>query len=109
MNMKKLLQWKYLFLTAAALGLAAALATLPLNGNETRAEPAKTPNPWSELPEETPPEPTPEPDWAPTPGIVHAVFPSRRGLAPAVRHFLDFLGESMPGRSSMATRVSTGG
>lgn len=42
------------------------------------------------------------PDWAPTPGIVHAVFPSRRGLAPAVRHFLDFLGESMPGRSSMA-------
>ncbi len=32
------------------------------------------------------------PDWAPTPGIVHAVFPSRRGLAPAVRHFLDFLG-----------------
>lgn len=65
--MKKLLQWKYLFLTAAALGLAAALATLPLNGNETRAEPAKTPNPWSELPEETPPEPTPEPDWAPTP------------------------------------------
>ena len=49
------------------------------------------------------------PDWAPTPGIVHAVFPSRRGLAPAVRHFLDFLGESMPGRSSMATRVSTGG
>ena len=44
------------------------------------------------------------PDWAPTPGIVHAVFPSRRGLAPAVRHFLDFLGESMPGRSSVATR-----
>ena len=44
------------------------------------------------------------PDWAPTPGIVHAVFPSRRGLAPAVRHFLDFLGESLPGRSSVSTR-----
>ncbi|QIL43909.1 LysR family transcriptional regulator [Acidovorax sp. HDW3] len=37
------------------------------------------------------------PDWAPPGGIVHAVFPSRRGLAPAVRHFLDFLGEAMPG------------
>ncbi|MDR0215175.1 MAG: LysR family transcriptional regulator [Comamonas sp.] len=42
------------------------------------------------------------PDWAPPQGIVHAVFPSRRGLAPAVRHFLDFLGEQMPGRSSIA-------
>ena len=42
------------------------------------------------------------PDWAPPQGIVHAVFPSRRGLAPAVRHFLDFLGENMPGRSSVA-------
>ncbi|MDL5039058.1 LysR family transcriptional regulator [Comamonas resistens] len=41
------------------------------------------------------------PDWAPPQGIVHAVFPSRRGLAPAVRHFLDFLGEQMPGRSSI--------
>ena len=44
------------------------------------------------------------PEWAPTPGIVHAVFPSRRGLSPAVRHFLDFLGDAMPGRSSLATR-----
>jgi DNA-binding transcriptional LysR family regulator len=33
------------------------------------------------------------PDWAPRPGIIHAVFPSRRGLVPAVRRFLDFLGE----------------
>jgi DNA-binding transcriptional LysR family regulator len=31
--------------------------------------------------------------WAPRPGIFHAVFPSRRGLLPAVRRFLDFLGE----------------
>lgn len=42
------------------------------------------------------------PQWAPPPGIVHAVFPSRRGLAPAVRHFLDFLGERMPGSSVAA-------
>lgn len=42
------------------------------------------------------------PDWAPPPGIVHAVFPSRRGLAPAVRHFLDFLSEVMPGRNAIA-------
>ena len=34
------------------------------------------------------------PGWAPRPGIVHAVFPSRRGLIPAVRRFLDFLGEA---------------
>ncbi len=31
------------------------------------------------------------PAWAPAPAIFHAVFPSRRGLAPATRHFLDFL------------------
>ena len=46
------------------------------------------------------------PDWAPPMGIVHAVFPSRRGLAPAVRHFLDFLGERMPGSSSLALQVA---
>ena len=32
------------------------------------------------------------PDWSPPTGIVHAVFPSRRGLVPAVRSFLDYLG-----------------
>ncbi len=31
------------------------------------------------------------PDWAPRAGIVHAVFPSRRGLLPSVRALLDFL------------------
>ena len=31
------------------------------------------------------------PDWEQRRGIVHAVFPSRRGLTPAVRQFLDFL------------------
>jgi len=38
------------------------------------------------------------PGWAPKPNIVHAVFPSRRGLVPAVRRFLDFLGENMVGK-----------
>jgi len=31
------------------------------------------------------------PDWEPRAGIVHAVFPSRRGLLPSVRTLLDFL------------------
>ncbi|MGO4840187.1 LysR substrate-binding domain-containing protein, partial [Rhizobiaceae sp. 2RAB30] len=33
------------------------------------------------------------PDWAPRAGIIHAVFPSRRGLLPSVRALLDFLAE----------------
>lgn len=33
------------------------------------------------------------PGWRHPTGLVHAVFPSRRGLTPAVRRFLDFLGE----------------
>lgn len=37
------------------------------------------------------------PEWAPRAGVVHAVFPSRRGLLPAVRRFLDFLGEHVTG------------
>lgn len=35
------------------------------------------------------------PEWTPPAGLVHAVFPSRRGLLPAVRTFLDFLGERL--------------
>lgn len=31
------------------------------------------------------------PGWTPKPGIIHAVFPSRRGLLPSVRGFIDFL------------------
>ena len=49
------------------------------------------------------------PDWAPAPAIVHAVFPSRRGLSPAVRRFLDYLGEVMPGRSSLSPGVAVQG
>ena len=37
----------------------------------------------------------PLPGWSPPQAIVHAVFPSRRGLVPAVRQFLDFLGEHL--------------
>jgi DNA-binding transcriptional LysR family regulator len=37
------------------------------------------------------------PDWGPRPGVIHAVFPSRRGLTPAVRRFLDYLGENVAG------------
>ena len=39
------------------------------------------------------------PGWVLQPGVAHAVFPSRRGQVPAVRSFLDFLGEHMWGES----------
>ncbi len=42
------------------------------------------------------------PQWSQPQGIVHAVFSSRRGLLPAVRSFLDFLGETVPKRSQVA-------
>ncbi|MGY5328596.1 LysR family transcriptional regulator [Pseudomonas protegens] len=35
----------------------------------------------------------PTPHWAPQCGLVHAVFASRRGLLPSVRHLLDFLAQ----------------
>ena len=35
------------------------------------------------------------PGWGPPLGIIHAVFASRRGMVPAVRRFLDFLGEAV--------------
>ncbi|QJW84399.1 LysR family transcriptional regulator [Ramlibacter terrae] len=37
------------------------------------------------------------PGWAPPAALVLAVFPTRRGMVPAVRRFLDFLGASMVG------------
>jgi DNA-binding transcriptional LysR family regulator len=37
------------------------------------------------------------PGWAPQHGVFHAVYPSRRGMVPAVRRFLDFLGEHVNG------------
>jgi DNA-binding transcriptional LysR family regulator len=42
------------------------------------------------------------PQWAPKSGVVHAVFPSRRGLLPAVRSLIDFLAEEY-GKLSQAT------
>jgi DNA-binding transcriptional LysR family regulator len=33
------------------------------------------------------------PGWAPKCGVIHAIFPSRRGLLPSVRALIDFLGE----------------
>jgi len=36
------------------------------------------------------------PDWNTPQGTVHIVFPSRRGLLPAVRAFIDFLAERLP-------------
>lgn len=36
------------------------------------------------------------PQWAPRGGVVHAVFPSRRGLLPSVRSLIDFLAQQMP-------------
>jgi DNA-binding transcriptional LysR family regulator len=43
------------------------------------------------------------PGWAPRAGIFHAVFPSRRGLVPAVRKFLDFLGENIETEGQLAS------
>jgi len=37
------------------------------------------------------------PEWSSPRGILHLVFPSRRGLLPAVRAFIDFLAERLPG------------
>lgn len=49
----------------------------------------------------------PLPGWSPPQAIVHAVFPSRRGLVPAVRQFLDFLGEHLRHHSASAPLVIT--
>jgi DNA-binding transcriptional LysR family regulator len=35
------------------------------------------------------------PDWKAPHGIFHAVYPSRRGLLPAVRVFIDYLVEHL--------------
>lgn len=36
------------------------------------------------------------PEWRSPQGVVHVVFPSRRGLLPSVRAFIDFLAERLP-------------
>jgi len=35
-------------------------------------------------------------DWSTAEGILHFLYPSRRGLLPAVRAFVDFLAERLP-------------
>ena len=37
------------------------------------------------------------PQWNSPQGVLHVVFPSRRGLLPAVRAFIDFIAERLPG------------
>lgn len=46
------------------------------------------------------------PDWTTPVGVVHAVFASRRGMTPAVRSFLDFLGEYLPACSEVLRRAA---
>ncbi|WP_338331261.1 LysR substrate-binding domain-containing protein [Acetobacter sp. LMG 32666] len=43
------------------------------------------------------------PQWTPRAGIVHAVFPSRKGLMPGVRALLDFMAEECTQQRQMAT------
>jgi DNA-binding transcriptional LysR family regulator len=43
------------------------------------------------------------PGWSPRPGIIHAMFPSRRGLLPSVRALLDFLAERYAEQRSLVT------
>lgn len=47
------------------------------------------------------------PGWSPRAGIVHAVFPSRRGLVPAVRALLDFLAQECSIQRNLATEAFT--
>lgn len=39
------------------------------------------------------------PAWSPRAGVVHAVFPSRRGLLPSVRALIDYLAERLAGEN----------
>jgi DNA-binding transcriptional LysR family regulator len=45
------------------------------------------------------------PDWRPRAGLVHAVFPSRRGLLPSVRALVDFLSRECAMQRAQANRV----
>ena len=44
-------------------------------------------------------------DWHPRAGIVHAVFPSRRGIIPALRALLDFLAHECAMQREWISRV----
>lgn len=45
------------------------------------------------------------PDWTPAAGIVHAVFPSRRGLLPSVRSLVDFLARECALQRAEASKI----
>ncbi|CAH1651626.1 MAG: LysR family transcriptional regulator [Chelatococcus sp.] len=45
------------------------------------------------------------PDWRPRAGIVHAVFPSRRGLLPSVRALVDFLARECAIQRAQADKI----
>ena len=47
------------------------------------------------------------PGWEPPQAKVLAVFPSRRGMVPAVRRFLDFIGENMVGERIVDAPAAT--
>src|SRR3546814_18852405 len=45
------------------------------------------------------------PDWRPKAAIVHAVFPSRRGLLPSVRALVDFLAHECAVQRARANQI----
>lgn len=47
------------------------------------------------------------PGWAPKGGIIHAVFPSRRGLVPKVRLLIDYLATHIQQESSAKVLIAT--
>jgi DNA-binding transcriptional LysR family regulator len=47
------------------------------------------------------------PQWQPRSGIVHAVFPSRRGLLPSVRALLDFLAQECAVRRQLVSGAAS--
>lgn len=46
------------------------------------------------------------PDWRPRSGVIHAVFPSRRGLLPSVRALVDFLAAECEAQRRRADRFT---
>lgn len=48
------------------------------------------------------------PGWAPPNALVLAVFPTRRGMVPAVRRFLDFLGDNMVAETILPATAHSG-
>ncbi|PUA19026.1 hypothetical protein C7W93_03725 [Glaciimonas sp. PCH181] len=49
------------------------------------------------------------PDWTPPNGYVRIVFPTRRGVVPAVRAYVDFLKAELPARIAELCALETRG